>query len=372
MTSSPLSRPSPVVPSCPEAQLCLLKTLMGTSHPPLDPPLRKPGVFYASKSLHPLLPEDSSSPVASGLADWYLPFTLQFKGHLWEALPGGLSVPVPNRRTDFVTLMHADLPLWTERPQGATGHLSVLYLPLWAQGTQCDLQLRGPSAEPGSCFPRPMFTPHLSPLPRRAKLWPKSLLRAQTLSLNPLSKLLCSPLCPWPVSWASPSCFPGQGCLESLGLTPPTQPRPRSRGTVAGLLRAQALRTTAPTSPLPAQPHVGPRLHPGGRCFCSSLHVFSRSAHSLRKGLPELAHLVHFGNSIWPQTYSTLGGLFNLLCQGSPPLLGTLSLPGSPSPIVIVEGRGGATGKEVRVGCSAPSLPPALLLATLQALSPRD
>lgn len=186
-----------------------------------------------------------------------------------------------------------------------------------------------------------MFTPHLSPLPRRAELWPKSLSREQTLSLTPLSKLLCSPLCPWPVAWASLSSFVGQGCLESFG-PHPSHPAPCSWGTVAGLLRAQALQMMAPTSPLPAQPHVGPRLHPGRHCFRPSLHVFSRSAHSLCKGLPDLTHLVHFGNSIWPQTYSTLGGLFNLLCQGSPPLLGTLSLPDSPSRIVIVEGQGGA------------------------------
>lgn len=111
---------------------------------------------------------------------------------------------------------------------------------------------------------------------------------------------------------------------------------------------------------------VGPRLHPGGHRFGPGLHVFS-----LCRGLPDLAHPVHFGNSFRPQTYSAPGGLFELWCQGSPPLLGTLSLPDSPSPIVSVEGRGGAAGKEVSVGCSAPSLPPALRRATLQALSPR-
>ena len=42
----------------------------------------------------------------------------------------------------------------------------------------------------------------------------------------------------------------------------------------------------------------------------------------------------------------TLGVSLNLLCRGSPPLLGTSSLLDSPSPIVTVEGQGGARGKE--------------------------
>ena len=42
----------------------------------------------------------------------------------------------------------------------------------------------------------------------------------------------------------------------------------------------------------------------------------------------------------------TLGVSLNLLCQGSPPLLGTSSLLDSPSPIVTVEGQGAARGKE--------------------------
>lgn len=83
---------------------------------------------------------------------------------------------------------------------------------------------------------------------------------------------------------------------------------------------------------------------------------------------PDLARLpVPSGDNPGPYTCSAL--VFPTLhCQGSPPLLGTPSLLDSPSPIVSVEGQGRARGKEV--GCSAPCLPPATLLAALQALSP--
>lgn len=66
----------------------------------------------------------------------------------------------------------------------------------------------------------------------------------------------------------------------------------------------------------------------------------------LLHSLPDLAHLL-FGNNIWPQPYSALGVSPNLLCQEPPHLLGTLSLLHSLSLIVIIEGQGGATGKEV-------------------------
>lgn len=73
VTSSRLSRPSPVVPSCPEAQLCPLKTLMGTSRPPLDPRFRSLGLFMPlSLSLRCFLKTPAPPPPRDWLTGTYL------------------------------------------------------------------------------------------------------------------------------------------------------------------------------------------------------------------------------------------------------------------------------------------------------------
>lgn len=183
---------------------------------------------------------------------------------------------------------------------------------------------------------------------------------------KPPPKLLRGALGPWPVLWHLHTGFSGQSyCntdrLGSPGPPPCQFPAPIS---LSWGPRAQTLQVSAVTS-LPRL------LHPGWHGFYPSLQVLSFSTCSVSTGLPDLAHLlVPFGN-IWPQSCVPWEFLLTCFARDPHPSWGhqvcLILLP----PLWLWRARVRQGGRKLRGGCWAPSLPPVLLLATLQTLSPR-